>query len=282
MYKQFMIQLKKEISKKTSAKLAFSLIITFSLLATFVFLSPYDPNAVDMSNRFDSPNLKHLFGTDKMGRDYFTRILFGGRVSLSVGFLSMLIATSIGTIVGTISGYFQGKIDVFLMRLVDVLMSIPSFFIILVLNAYFKPSILSIICIIGFLGWMETARLVRAETLSIKKNSYVLYAKSLGISHSRIIVNHIIPSILPTIIVAATLSIATAILTESSLSFLGMGVKAPDASWGSMLSKSQAYMDEAPYLSLFPGLCILFTVLSFSILGDTLGHTINRKSGDAS
>lgn len=277
MYRKLIRGLKEQIFNNKLGKVALFIIILFTLISIFAFLSPYEPNKIDMSSRLKSPNKTNIFGTDIMGRDYFTRILYGGRISLSVGFLSMLISTTIGTIVGSISGYFEGRLDSFLMRGVDVLMSIPSFFIILVLNAYLKPSIGIIVLIIGLLGWMGTARLVRAETLSIKSNEYVLYAKSLGVSNLKIIRKHIIPNVLPTVIVAATLSIAGAILTESALSFLGMGVQAPDASWGSMLSKSQGYMDEAPYLGIFPGMFILLTVLSFNILGDTIRNTLESR-----
>ncbi|MGO1369001.1 MAG: ABC transporter permease [Senegalia sp. (in: firmicutes)] len=277
MYIKLMKGLKNQILSSKLGKIALAIIFIFTIISIFAFLSPYDPNGIDMASRFTSPNLKNIFGTDIMGRDYFTRILYGGRISLSVGFLSMLISITIGTIVGSISGYFEGKLDSFLMRVVDILMSIPSFFIILILNAYLKPSMGIIVAVIGLLGWMTTARLVRAETLSIKSNEYVLYAKSLGISNFKIITKHIIPNVLPTIIVAATLSIASAILIESSLSFLGMGVQAPDASWGSMLSKSQGYMDEAAYLGIFPGVFILITVLSFNILGDTIRNTLDKR-----
>lgn len=277
MYIKLMKGLKNQVFSNKLGKFAFFIIITFTVISIFAFLSPYDPNEINMASRFTSPNIKNIFGTDIMGRDYFTRILYGGRISLSVGFLSMLISTIIGTIVGSISGYFEGRIDSFLMRTVDILMSIPSFFIILILNAYLKPSMGIIISVIGLLGWMTTARLVRAETLSIKSSEYVLYAKSLGISNFKIIKKHIIPNVLPTIIVAATLSIASAILIESSLSFLGMGVQAPDASWGSMLSNSQGYIDEAPYLGVFPGIFILLTVLSFNILGDVIRNTLDSR-----
>ena len=163
--------------------------------------------------------MSHPFGTDDYGRDYLTRALYGGRVSLAVGFLAMVVSITIGTAVGTISGYFGGKLDNFLMRVVEVLMSIPSFFLMLLLNAYLKPGITTLVLIIGLLTWMDTARIVRAETLSVKEREYVLYAKVSGQKSLMIIVRHIIPNILSTIIIAATLTIATSILMESSLSF---------------------------------------------------------------
>lgn len=277
MNNEFLTRIKLEIKKHKLGKFAVFIICFFSLLSIFAFLSPYNPDKIIMSDRLQSPNKLHWFGTDIMGRDYFTRILHGGRISLSVGFLSMLISTTLGAVVGSICGYFEGKLDSIVMRIVDILMCIPSFFVILVLNAYLKPGISTIVFIIGFLGWMGTSRLVRAETLSVKKQEYVLYAKSLGISDFTIIIRHIIPNVLPTIIVAASLSIAGAIMTESALSFLGVGVQAPKASWGSMLSASQRYIEQAPYLSFFPGLFILLTVLSFNIFGDILRQTIEPK-----
>lgn len=215
-----------------------------------------------------------------MGRDYFARALYGGRVSLTVGFLSMIISTIIGTIVGTVSGYFGGKVDSIIMRTIDILMSIPTFFLILILNAYLKPGIQNIIIIIGLFSWMGIARIVRAETLSVKEREYVLYSKVIGEKSNVIILKHIIPNIFPTIMVASTLNIAGAILTESSLSFLGLGVRQPDSSWGSMLKYAQGYMGDAPYLALFPGILILLTVLSFNVLGDVFRVAFEPKANN--
>ena len=277
MYKTLILRLKSQIKRNKKGKIALFTILLFIIISIFAPLSPYDPNKIDIVNRLKSPNLSNIFGTDLMGRDYFTRILYGGRISLSIGVLSMVISTTIGTVLGAISGYMEGKVDIIIMRIVDILMSIPSFFIILVLNAYLKPGMKTIVLVIGFLGWMGISRLVRAETLKIKNSEHVLYARSLGISSGKIILRHIIPSALPTIIVASTLGIANAILTESSLSFLGMGVQAPEASWGSMLSNAQGYIEDAPYLGVFPGAFILITVLCFNILGDTIGQTLGSR-----
>ena len=185
-----------------------------------------------------------------------------------VGFLAMLFSTLIGTVVGTVSGYFGGWLDNLMMRAVDILMAIPAFFLLLVVNAYLKPGVDNIILIISLLTWMNMSRLVRAETLSVKEREYVLYARASGENPLRIIVRHIIPGVLPTIIVAATLNIASAILMESTLSFLGLGVQAPAASWGSMLNNAQSYIGEASWLAMFPGILILLTVFSFNVLGD--------------
>ena len=259
---------------------AIGIIVIFTIASVFAFLSPYDPNQIDPINRLLRPSLTHLFGTDDVGRDYFTRSLYGGRISLMVGFMAMIISTLVGTIIGAISGYFGGKIDDFIMRSIDILMCIPTFFLILVINSYLGASVKNLILIIGFLGWMSIARIVRGETLSVKEREYVLYAKASGQSSFKIITKHIIPSILPTIIVSATINIATAILLESSLSFLGVGVTQPNASWGSMLKDAQSYLMDAPYLAFFSGMFILLTVLSFNLIGDVLRNVFDPKAND--
>lgn len=258
----------------TAAVVFLSVVILASILA---FLSPYDPNNIDIGNKFQEPSLKHFFGTDELGRDYFTRALYGGRISLLVGFSSMAVSIIIGTVVGIISGFFGGIVDSIIMRLIDMLMCIPTFFLILIANAYLNPSITNIVVIIGVFGWMGVARIVRSETLSYKEREYVLCAKGLGASKIHIIKKHIIPNVLSSVIVASSISIAGAILTESSLSFLGLGVQQPQASWGSMLQSAQSYMGDRPYLAVFPGLLILFTVLSFNVLGDVLRVGLEPK-----
>ncbi|MCR8846026.1 ABC transporter permease [Paenibacillus sp. SC116] len=275
------LKLRQVVTQFKHQKLALAAIVVlmvFALASIFAFLSPYDPNKLVVTERLQSPSATHWFGTDEHGRDYLSRALYGARVSLSVGFLSMIIAVGIGTAVGTISGYFGGWVDNVLMRLVDVLMSIPSFFLMLILNAYLKPGITTIIIIIGMLSWMNIARIVRAETLSVKEREYVLYARVSGQSTFNIIVKHIVPSMMPTIIVAATISIASSIMMESSLSFLGLGIQPPNSSWGSMLNDAQGYIGDAPYMALFPGFLILLTVLSFNFLGDVLRTAFEPKA----
>ncbi|WP_405173509.1 ABC transporter permease [Paenibacillus sp. FSL H8-0260] len=245
-------------------------LIVFTLGSIFAFLSGHDPNAMDVLARLKAPGADHWFGTDDYGRDYFARALYGGRVSLLVGFASMIIATGIGVTVGVISGYFGGWIDNLLMRMLDVVMSIPSFLVLLLLSVFLKPSVGNIILIIALLMWMNIARVIRAETMTIKEREYVLYAKTSGQSNFGIIWRHILPGLVPVVIVGATNNIASAIMMESSLSFLGFGVQPPNATWGSMLNNAQGYIAQAPYLALFPGLLILLTVLSFNVLGDIL------------
>ena len=273
-------RLKDNLKENKLALSAVIIIFTFCLASILAFLSPFDPNQIDPINRLKAPDATNLFGTDNMGRDYLTRSLYGGRISLTVGFLSMLISTSVGTIIGSISGFFGGKVDYFITRAIDILMSIPTFFLILVVNSYLGSGIQNIILVIGFLGWMGVARIVRAETLSVKEREYVLYAKSIGQSSFRIISKHIIPSILPTVIVASSINIASAILMESSLSFLGLGVQQPNASWGSMLKDAQGFLADAPHMALFPGIFILLTVLSFNLIGDTLRSVFEAKAND--
>ena len=273
-------RLKNNLKENKLALSAVIIIFTFCLASILAFLSPFDPNQIDPINRLKAPDSTNLFGTDNMGRDYLTRALYGGRISLTVGFLSMLISTSVGTIIGSISGFFGGKVDYFITRAIDILMSIPTFFLILVVNSYLGSGIQNIILVIGFLGWMGVARIVRAETLSVKEREYVLYAKSIGQSSFRIISKHIIPSILPTVIVASSINIASAILMESSLSFLGLGVQQPNASWGSMLKDAQGFLADAPHMALFPGIFILLTVLSFNLIGDTLRSVFEAKAND--
>jgi peptide/nickel transport system permease protein len=249
---------------------AIAVLVIFTLGAIFAFLSPHDPNELNVLQKLKPPSSDHWFGTDDYGRDYFTRALYGGRVSLLVGFSSMILATAIGVLVGVVSGFFGGWIDNLLMRLLEIIMSIPSFLIMLLLSVFLKPGLGNIVVIIGLLMWMNMARIIRAETLAVKEREYVLYARASGQGAFGIITRHILPSLVPVIIVGATNNIASAILMESSLSFLGFGVKPPNATWGSMLNNAQGYIANAPYLALFPGLLILLTVLSFNILGDIL------------
>ena len=250
------------------------IIIIASLLAP---LSSYDPDAMDLRSKLLLPNKEHFFGTDNLGRDYFTRALYGGRVSLTVGFFSMLVSVIVGTIYGTISGNIGGTIDNLMMRAVDIFMSVPSFLLIIIINSFLSPSMFTMVVIIGMFSWMGVARIVRAETMSLKERDFVLAAKNMGAGNMEIMLIHIIPNMIPSIIVAASISIARAILTESSLSFLGFGVKLPMSSWGSMLQNAQSQIMDLPTLALFPGALILLTVLSFNVLGDVLRNALEPK-----
>jgi len=261
---------KEELKENKSALIAIGFLIIIVSISIFAFIIPINPDITDTSNMLQGPSLKHLFGTDELGRDYFIRTIYGGRVSLTVGILAMIISTSIGITVGTVSGYFGGKIDNILMRFVDIISSIPWMILVTVVSIFLKPGLQAIIIVIGFFSWMETARLVRAETLSIKEREYVLYANSIGESSSKVIFKHIIPSVFPTIIISSTSSIAGAIMTESSLSFLGLGIQPPMSSWGNLLQNAQTNLQSAPYMALLPGLLIVLTIYSFNKLGNVL------------
>lgn len=256
----------------------FSVIMLLLLIiaSSLGFLAPFDPNQMHLQEKLLGPSTKHWFGTDDYGRDYFIRILYGGQISLTVGFFAMIVAVTVGVIVGTISGYLGGKIDSLIMRSLDVFMALPSFFFIMILSAYLKLGILSIILIIGLLSWMDVARIVRAETLSLKNREFVLYAKATGEGKWQIIFKHIVPGIIPSIIVASSLNIANAILTESALSFLGLGIQQPDASWGSMLYNAQGFIGQASYLAIIPGILILIVILAFNVLGDSIQRVLER------
>ena len=271
---------KDNLKQNRLTMVAMMIILIFSIASICAPLTNFDPNEINPANRLKQPDNINIFGTDNMGRDYFTRALYGGRISLIVGFLSMIISTLLGTTIGAISGFFGGKVDKFITKTIDVLMCIPTFFLIIVINSYLGAGIENIILVIGFLGWMSIARVVRAETLSIKEREYVLYAKSIGQDKTKMILKHIIPNILPTIIVASSINIANAILMESSLSFLGLGVQQPNASWGSMLNDAQSFLMNASYMALFPGMFILLTVLSFNLIGDTLRDMFEAKIND--
>ncbi|MTT32381.1 ABC transporter permease subunit [Terrilactibacillus sp. BCM23-1] len=270
--------IKKECKAHKSYLFAIGFLVLIVSLSIFAFLLPYSPNAVNVGEALQPPSLHHLFGTDDLGRDYFTRALFGGRISLLVGLLSMVISTSLGVIIGATSGYFGGVIDNILMRFVDILSSIPWMILVTVVSIYLTPGLKAIILVIGLFTWMRTARLVRAETLTIKEREYVLYAKLSGQSFRKIIMKHIIPGVLPTFIVSSTISIANAIMMESALSFLGLGVQQPLSSWGSMLQDAQSTLGNAPYMAIIPGILIICTVFSFNKLGDIF-RTMTVKKG---
>lgn len=250
------------------------LIIIACLLAP---LSPYDPNGLDIMNKYQAPSWSHWFGTDQFGRDYFTRALYGGRVSLTVGFAAMLVTVFIGTTIGIFSGYIGGKLDMLLMRFTDIFLALPSMLLMVVLNSFLTPSMTTLVLVLSLFSWASVARITRAETMSLKERDFVIASKNLGVSNFRIAVEHILPNILGPVTVAASLGVASAILTESSLSFLGLGISVPNASWGSMLDAAQDVVLDRPMMAVYPGLLILLTVLSFNILGDVLRSALEPK-----
>ena len=252
-----------------------ALLFVLSFLAPLI--TPYNPAHLDAWHVLLPPSAGHWFGTDELGRDVFTRVVYGARVSLKVGFVAVGIAVLIGTSVGLVAGYYGGWIDSLLMRLVDIMLCFPTFFLILAVIAMLEPSIWYIMIIIGLTGWMGVARLVRAEVLTLREREFVLAARGLGASDLRIIVRHILPNALSPVLVAATLGVAGAILTESALSFLGIGVQPPTPSWGNILTAGKDYIEFAWWLSLFPGLAILVTVLAYNLLGEGLRDALDPR-----
>ncbi len=239
-----------------------------------------DPAAIDISKRLLAPSFGHWMGTDDLGRDVLSRIMYGARISLLVGFVSVGIASLIGILLGALAGYYRGWVDAVIMRFVDIMLCFPSFFLILAVIAFLEPSIWNIMAIIGMTGWMGVARLVRAEFLSLRERDFVLAARALGASDGRIILRHILPNALSPVLVSATLGVAGAILTESALSFLGIGVQPPTPSWGNMLINGKQTLGEAWWLSAFPGLAILVTVLGYNLLGEGIRDALDPRQQD--
>ena len=257
----------------------FIIISSILLLAAIApLIAPYDPNAIDVKAILLAPSQLHLMGTDGLGRDVFSRMLYGARISLMVGFVAVGIATLIGIVLGAIAGFYRGWVDTVIMRTVDVMLSIPTFFLILAVIAFLSPSIWNIMIVIGLTSWMGVTRLVRAEFLSLRNREFVLAAQALGAKDFRLIFGHLLPNSLTPIIVSSILGIASAVLVESGLSFLGLGVQAPQASWGNILTDGKEYIQFAWWLSLFPGLAILLTVLGYNLLGDGLRDAYNPRS----
>lgn len=251
-----------------------ALIVLASCMAP---LSKYDPNVIDSSAKLLGISSEHWLGTDNYGRDYFTRILYGTQVSLMVGFCSMAIAVIFGTIIGTVAGYLEGVADTVLMRLTDVFLSLPAYLVALVLKMLMEPTLTTLILVLSLFAWPSVARITRAQTMTLKHRDFVTASRNLGAGNLRIIFYHIIPNMINSICVAATLSIAGAILAESFLSYLGLGVQIPRASLGSMLQEAQGYLLNKPMLAVIPGLLILLTVLSFNVVGDVLQKAFEPK-----
>jgi len=241
------------------------------------WIAPYPPSELNVDALLQPPSAQHLMGTDALGRDVFTRVLYGGRVSLWVGFVAVGISSAIGLVLGLVSGYYGKVVDEIIMRGVDVMLCFPSFFLILAVIAFLEPSLMNIMVVIGLTSWMGVARLVRAETLTLRERDFVLAARSAGAGPVRVIFKHILPNALAPVLVSATLGVAGAILVESSLSFLGLGVQPPDASWGNMLTDGKEVLGVAWWLSVFPGLAILFTVLGYNLLGESLRDRLDPR-----
>jgi len=240
-------------------------------------LAAWDPNRPDVNRILEPPSRAHLFGTDALGRDVLSRMLYGSRVSLAVGFVSVGIAVLLGTVLGAAAGYHGGLVDAAIMRGVDLMLVFPRFFLLLAVLAFLTPSIWTIMAVIGLTGWMGVARLVRAEFLAIKEREFVIWSQSIGASAFRIIWRHILPNAMAPVLVAMTLGIPAAILTESGLSFLGLGVRPPHATWGNILNEGRDAIEIAWWLSVYPGLAILVTVLSYNLLGEGIRDALDPR-----
>ena len=253
------------------------IVITFLIAGSASFLAPYDPGKTDVSLKLTPPSTQNFLGTDQLGRDVFSRMLHGSKVSLSVGFVAVAISILIGILVGALAGYYGGWIDSVMMRFVDIMLCFPSFFLILTVVALLGPSLFKVMVVIGITSWMGTSRFVRAEFLSLRERDFVQAAKALGVKDRRIIFRHILPNALAPVFVTATLDVATAILVEAGLSFLGFGVQPPAPSWGNILTEGRTYIFDAWWLTVFPGLAILITVLSFNLLGEGLRDALDPR-----
>jgi len=245
-------------------------------------LTPWDPNRPDLRNMLGDSSREHPLGTDQLGRDVLARMLYGARVSLTVGFVSMGIATAIGIVLGSLAGYNGGIVDATIMRAVDLMLVFPRFFLLLAVLAFLRPSIWTIMAVIGLTGWMGVTRLVRAEFLALREREFVLWSQSVGATGFRVVWRHILPNAMAPVLVAMTLGIPAAILTESGLSFLGLGVQPPYATWGNILNEGKDAIEIAWWLSFYPGLAILITVLSYNLLGEGIRDALDprlRQSG---
>jgi len=252
-----------------------SIIGFFCILAVLApLISPYDPTQLDAKHLLIGPSGSHIMGTDSLGRDILSRMIYGARISLSIGIIAVGIATITGLILGSIAGFYGGFLDVLIMRFVDIMLCFPTLFLILAVVAILEPSIFNIMIIIGLTGWMGVTRLVRAEILTLKEREFIQAAKAIGASNFRIITRHLLPNCMGPVLVNATLGIAGAILLESGLSFLGLGVQPPVPSWGNILIEAKSTMGVAWWITVFPGLAILLTILGFNLIAEGLKQKI--------
>jgi peptide/nickel transport system permease protein len=268
----------RRLSRNRLAVAGGAVILALALVSAFPALfSPVDPSRIDTGNMLAAPSSAHPLGTDELGRDVLSRMVHGAHISLQVGFVSMGIATAIGLCMGLAAGYFGGWTDAVISRFIEIMLCFPTFFLILSVIAFLGPSILNIMAVIGLTGWMGVARLVRAETLSLKERDFVAAARAQGAGSARIIVRHILPNALAPVLVSATLGVAGAILVESGLSFLGIGVQPPTPSWGNILTSGKDNIEFAWWLSVYPGLAILVTVLGYNLLGEGIQEAVDPR-----
>lgn len=255
-----------------------AVLVLLALLAPVV--APFAVDALDLANRRGAPSMRHWFGTDELGRDLLTRVLFGARVSLAVGLVSAAVSVAIGLTLGAIAGWTGRWLDALLMRFTDAMLSVPRLPLLMIGAAILTPSVPVLILMVGLVGWMETARVVRAEVQSLKANDFVTAARAVGATSRRVLVRHVLPGVLPTAAVATTLAVGRGILLESALSFFGVGVQPPAASWGNMLYQAQTTMSTEPWLGIFPGVFIFVTVLCCNVIGTALTDVETPSGSD--
>ena len=262
--------------------LFFVVAVSFWLLSLADVRWPHDPDATQVEAKLSSPSRSHPLGTDHLGRDVLSRMLHGSRISLTVGFVAVGVSVVLGVLVGSVAGYFGRWVDMLLMRCVDVMMCFPRFFLVLTVVALLKPNFWNVILVIGLTGWTGTSRLVRAEMLSLRARDFVVAAEALGARRRRVMFVHMLPNALAPVLVSATLGVAGAILLESGLSFLGFGVQPPRPTWGNILADGRLYILDAWWMTLFPGLAILVTVLAFNLFGEGLRDALSARRGPES
>lgn len=253
------------------------LLIVHAVAALAPWLGLQEPETMDLLSQFAPPSREHVLGTDETGRDVLSRLVFGARTSLAVGLAAMVVAVAVGTMLGALSGFHGGWPESVIMRFTDGMLTVPTFFLALLVLAVFGSNLVNVVLVIGLTGWMVVARVVRAEVLRTLPQEFVVASRALGGSEARVLVQHLLPQALPSLIVAATLGVAYAVLTESALSYLGLGVQPPTPTWGNMLTGAQHYVWKSPVLALYPGAAIMLTVLSFNALGDALSDTLDPR-----
>lgn len=272
----------KRLKKNRAAMIGLYMVILFVIIAIFApLLAPYPPDEIDLFNVLKEPSREHWLGTDYYGRDLLSRIIYGSRISLSVGILVQVISITIGTTFGGIAGYYGGKVDMFIMRFVDIIMSFPSLLFTIAIMVTLGPGLYNVFIALGVVYWTRTARIVRSEFIRHRERDYVKAARAIGNNDLKIMFKHILPNCMAPLIITFTMGIATAIMSEASLSFLGLGAQEPTPSWGSIINNGLQYLRTAPWYSLYPGLAIAYTVLAFNLLGDGLRDALDPKMKDA-
>lgn len=240
------------------------------------FITPFDPSTQQLALRLEGPTLTHWLGLDELGRDVLSRVLTGARISLVVGLVVVCVSATIGTMLGAIAGYFGGRVDEIVSRMIDILLAFPGLLLAIAFVAVLGPSLVNVVLALSIIGWVGYARLVRGQVLRVRELEYVLAARAAGATTRRILLRHLVPAVLPAVSVQATLGMGGAILSEASLSFLGLGVQPPTPSWGTMLSYGRSHLLDAPHVTIFPGLAIAVLVLGFNFLGDGLRDRLDR------